>query len=178
MKKLLLISYLLGIAGLLSFISLVIYLRSIDQISERINFSQEKHDMLQSSNDMLENLREAESAQRAYLLTQNFRYLSDYEAAVFRIENEKDRLIKILKNNDEDFTKGKSIRHLEYLISLKLLKFKETLILSYQKKYQQAVLALEGDSNKDMLNEIEKNFHSINYTHKYMEIKNMQFLEK
>jgi len=153
MKKITII-YLLIFTGI-AFTSCYLYfsLYTYKNISSNIKTGQDKYDFLESSNALMLNLREAESFERGFIITNDSIYLNQYKKSIFNLELEVVRFYKISKSYGLENSSPKNIETMNLLINLKIREMNKIISLQNEGLGVETVkLIKEGRETKIMDN--------------------------
>ncbi|WP_026904703.1 CHASE3 domain-containing protein [Pedobacter glucosidilyticus] len=176
MKKNKTIYLLVAICACIILFDIFLLFRSYDEISRTYESVQSKYDFTVSSYSLLENIKDAESAKRGYLLTENKAYLENYYKASFRINFEKERFKKILAYKELSQNEKEQINQLLYLVDLKSAQLKHVITLKTHNKSEEAITLLKSYNNINLFDSLENNIKKINSHKKYQEIKEKKMI--
>lgn len=147
-----------GLASvILALIGTVSYRSTTELIatSNQVEKSQEKITKLE---EIVSELKDAETGQRGYLLTGNESYLEPYLSALTAVPQE----IKILKNiTGDNLNDQKRINILEPLITAKLTELEETIELRRRKGLKSALQVVQTDKGKFLMDDIRNITHQM-----------------
>jgi CHASE3 domain sensor protein len=150
--------------------------KSYNKISDKYDSVQSKYDFSISSHSLLENIKDAESAKRGYLLTGNKAYLEIYYKASFRINFEKERFKKILAYKELVKVEQDQINELLNLIDLKSEQLRKVIDLKNKDKSDEAIALLKSYNAISLFDSLENSINKINSQKKYQEIKDKQII--
>jgi hypothetical protein len=150
--------------------------KSYNKISDKYDSVQSKYDFAISSHSLLENIKDAESAKRGYLLTGDKAYLEKYYKASFRINFEKERFKKILVYKELEKSEQNQINQLLNLVDLKSIQLKKVIDLKNDNKSEEAIALLKSYNSISLFDSLENNIKKINSQKKYQEIKDKQII--
>jgi CHASE3 domain sensor protein len=150
--------------------------KSYNKISDKYNSVQSKYDFAISSHSLLENIKDAESAKRGYLLTGNKAYLENYYKASFRINFEKERFKKILAYKELEKNEQDQINQLLNLVDLKSEQLRKVIDLKNNDKSEEAIALLKSYNAISLFDSLENSIKKINSQKKYQEIKDKQII--
>ncbi|QEK51457.1 hypothetical protein FYC62_07115 [Pedobacter aquae] len=150
--------------------------KSYNKISDKYDSVQSKYDFAISSHSLLENIKDAESAKRGYLLTGNKAYLENYYKASFRINFEKERFKKILAYKELKKSEQDQINELLNLIDLKSEQLRKVIDLKNKDKSEEAIALLKSYNATNLFDSLENSIKKINSQKKYQEIKDKQII--
>ena len=141
-------------------------------------YSQEKVSSINHANKVIINMKEylmsmrdAETGQRGYLLTQNPKYLEPYHNGIANAKDISNTLMK-LTLNDESKALLKEIKQLEIL---KYQELQRTIKLANEDKLQEALTIVNDDSGKRIMDNIRKK--SAKFLDKEMDLLNDNKME-
>lgn len=148
--------------GLVSYRSIT---RLID-INYQVQASEEK---INSLEEVLSQLKDAETGQRGYLITADANYLAPYSSARLDVNRE----IQILKNLTADNPKHQQqLNRLEPLVTQKLAELKTTIDLRREQGFEAALQVVKTNQGKQLMDDIrqivaqmEKQEHSLLVQH-------------
>jgi CHASE3 domain sensor protein len=149
---------------------------SYHKIIDKYNSVQSKYDFAISSHSLLENIKDAESAKRGYLLTGNKAYLENYYKASFRINFEKERFKKILAYKELEKNEQDQINLLLNLVNLKSEHLRRVIDLKNDNKSEEAIALLKSYNSISLFDSLENSIKKINSQKKYQEIKDKQII--
>jgi two-component system, cell cycle sensor histidine kinase and response regulator CckA len=109
-------------------------------------------------NTTLSTLKDAETGQRGYLLTQDDQYLAPFTSAETRIKAELARLSQSLKSNDQE---DSDFSRLVEMASEKLSELRETVDLAREGKLSQALQIVRSGKGKEFMDQARDLISSI-----------------
>jgi len=142
-----------GLALLISAVVSVISYRSTTELLDIADWVAHTHKVLESVADVRSTLKDAETAQRGYVITGEDRYLEPYQVAV-RVA---DRQIQDLKELTADNrNQQRRIASVQSLTANKLTELKETIDLRRNKGFAAAAQVVLTDRGKTIMDEIRR----------------------
>lgn len=130
------------------YFSLITY----SNISSNLKTGEDKYDFLESSNALILNLREAESFERGYLISNDTIYLNQYKKSLYKLESEKVRFFTISKSYGLIKAYPKEIERLRLLVDKKIEEMNKIIVLQSQGLNIEIVkLVKEGEGMKIMV---------------------------
>jgi CHASE3 domain sensor protein len=138
--------------GLLLLNGLVTYsnVRTISKGADQITRT---HDVIKSLDDVLLDLRTAESGQRGFLLTGEEAYLAPYSRATATVDAAMERL-KALTADDPVSRSRADVDELERLARAKLAELAETIELRREQSGEAALAVVKGRRGRSLMSEI------------------------
>ncbi|MBW4424943.1 MAG: response regulator [Nostoc desertorum CM1-VF14] len=144
-------SAILVLIGVISYQNTRILIDTSNQVQE----TQEKINKLE---ELLSEMKDAETGQRGYILTGQESYLEPYQAVVTNI----DQKIAELKNLIADQpSQKKQFATLESLIAAKLAILKQTIYLRQNQGFEAALQVIQTNQGKHLMDDIRKVIHEI-----------------
>ena len=140
-----------------------------NKISSSFKISENKYDFLESSNLLINKLRNLESYQRGYLLTNNKQFLEEYNKNKYQLNLEKDRFYKLTARYTLEENRGNDISQLRILIDQKVAEMDSTI------NHQKNGLSIESTDLVDtnlglgLMNNIIEITQKLNTENKYKE---------
>jgi methyl-accepting chemotaxis protein len=142
-----------GLALLISAVVSVISYRSTTELLDIADWVAHTHKVLESIADVRSTMKDAETAQRGYLITGEDRYLEPYQVAVRVV----DRQIQDLKELTADNrNQQRRIATVQSLTANKLSELKETIELRKNKGFAAAAQVVLTDRGKTVMDEIRR----------------------
>lgn len=143
----------LGLAsGILLIVSWSAY-RSLTGFVEISNQALQYHQELDDIQNIVSQLKDAETGQRGYIITGDEAYLEPYRSALISIEPE---LIKLRKANANNQKRQPQIELLTTLVDKKLEELKKTIDLRTNKGFEAAVRAVKTNEGKNLMDNIRR----------------------
>lgn len=177
MKKSTLIYICIFAASVILISYLYFFVSTYQKISNGFEVTAAKYDFLESSNSLIDNLKDAETSQRGFILTGDERYLSTYKNAIYRLNLEKDRFSKLINSYGLRKSKDSELRDLNSLMDKKQQEMSET-IAEKQNHQDEAVLALiKTDLGTQYMDNILNIFSQLNADQKFKEVKAKQEIQ-
>lgn len=154
------------------------YLTTYNNITHSFVLSESKYDFLESSNSLTDNLKDAESSQRGYLITNDLKYLEPYNNAIYQLNFENERFAKIVKTYELNDDYENQLKNIQELIMSKTKEMDSTISLQKEGKYQEAVNLVKSDLGKNLMTEILNVAQQMNTSQKYRETQAKQAIYK
>ncbi|MEW5842108.1 MAG: CHASE3 domain-containing protein [Bacteroidota bacterium] len=123
--------------------------RTIESVQLRIH----TYLVIQKLEGLLSSLKDAETGQRGYILTNDNKYLAPYHSAVVVIDQQLKSLKDLTVDNQNQ---QRRLDNLEPLITKKLNELKETITLRKEKGFQSAEKIILTDAGKQIMDDIRK----------------------
>lgn len=142
---------------------------SYDNISSYLKTGEDKYDFLESSNALILNLREAESFERGYLISNDTSYLNQYKKSLYKLESEKVRFFKISKNYGLIESNPKQIARLHLLIDKKIEEMNKVIILQNQSLNTETFQLIKGEAGMKIMVELVDVFQNLYTNQKFKE---------
>lgn len=140
-----------GLASvLLAGIGLVSY-QSMTSLIESSNQAASTQKVLGELEDVVSQMKDAETGQRGYLLTGKERYLESYRTAIKAVEQDIKELRKLTADNPNQ---QRRLNTLERLSAEKLAELKQTIDLRRNKGFEAALQVVLTDKGKNLMDEI------------------------
>ncbi|NTS76332.1 CHASE3 domain-containing protein [Catenovulum sp. SM1970] len=111
------------------------------------------HEVILQATSLLSYLKDAETGQRGYLLTQNTSYLTPYKSGV---KNALTELVKLKDKTADNPNQQKRLNELNNLIDTKFAELQLTVELTQQDKLKQAMEIVNSDFGKNTMVEIRQ----------------------
>ncbi len=169
MKKLTLIYSLIILTCLVLSIYLYSFMNIYGGITQSLKFSQNKYDFLVSTNSLKENLKNAESAQRGYLITGDHLFLEPYKNSKYRLGLEKDRFSRMFYSDVLNNKKVVEIVEIEKLIDQKIAEMDTTIKLYNSKNNAAAIRLIKSDIGVNYMNKLDAIIQKLNAEQKHKE---------
>lgn len=148
MTKLSLTAILLAIVVL---VVTVVGLKQNRQILESTEWVRHTHEVLESLERFLSELKDAETGQRGYLLTSNETYLEPYQTGIVSVWEELKRFKALTSDNPDQQQRIESLRP---LITEKFAELRETINLHQSRQIQEALDVVNSDRGKQTMDTI------------------------
>jgi CheY-like chemotaxis protein/signal transduction histidine kinase/CHASE3 domain sensor protein len=103
------------------------------------------HEVLSGLAELISLVKDAETGQRGYILTDDLRYLEPYQAAAPRIEAKLAELENLLADDEEQLRRMPAVRA---YIAVKLGETDKTIVLRRDRGLEAAIEVIKGDSGK------------------------------
>jgi len=116
------------------------------------NLIQKTQQRITELEELLSQIKDAETGQRGYILTKDERYLEPYQIAITKV----DREIKNFRNSTADKLKQQQIDRLESLIAVKLNELKQTIDLRQDKGLEAALKVIQTNKGQKLMDDIRK----------------------
>ena len=149
-----------------------------NNISSRIKISDNKYDFLESSHSLLDNLKDAESSQRGYLITSDERYLEPFNNAVYRLNLERDRFSKLVNSYGLNETNAAELKEIDLLINQKIVEMTQTISLQKQGNRDAPVDLIKSRFGRNLMTKVTTNFEKLNSVQKYKETQAKQSIQQ
>jgi PAS domain S-box-containing protein len=127
--------------------------QSVGQMREADKWVAHTHQVLEESEKVLSVLKDAETGQRGFILTDEERYLEPYNAAAGEIKKDLDTLASLTQDNRDQ---QESIRQLRILTDAKLKELQETIELRQAGHQDEAVAVIRTDRGKRIMDDIRQ----------------------
>lgn len=125
----------------------------VDRTQETFRYIIQERDIRRTSADLLQNLTDAETGQRGYLIGMDENFLKPYQDALQSLRANQIVLETLVKDRPE---KAEKMAELGRLIDLKLAELAETVELTRQNKRREAADILRGDTGRVYMNGIRE----------------------
>ena len=169
MKKLNLIYSLIILTCLVLVIYLYTFINIYGGITQSLKFGQNKYDFLVSTNSIKENLKNAESAQRGYLITGNRLFLEPYKNSKYRLSLEKNRFSRMFYSDVLNKNKEAEIVEIEKLIEQKIAEMDTTIKLYNSANNTAAIRLIKSDIGVNYMNKLDATIQKLNAEQKHKE---------
>lgn len=169
MKKLTLIYSLIFLTCLVLAVYIYSFISIYSGISQSLKSGQNKYDFLASTNSLKENLKDAESAQRGYLITGDQLYLESFKNSKYRLSLEKDRFTRMFysdgfnKNNELELIK------IDKLIDQKITEMETTIELYDNGNKAASIKLIKSDIGVNYTIKLNSIFQKLNVEQKHKE---------
>lgn len=141
---------------------------NLNKLQENSTEVQNSYQIQDQTDALIRDLTTAESGQRGYLLTKEYKntlYLSKYNSAVERIPQRLNALGNLLSNSPDQ---NKRLKEIKPLIAAKLNEIKRTIALSQIKKNNEAISIVLTDKGENLMNAIILQANNIKTTENYL----------
>ena len=150
-----------GFTVALFFVLLVgaISFRSVDSLAETDNLRAHSYDVLDSLQDVISVMQDAETGQRGYLITGNEEYLEPFNSAEMRIGENLERLSKLTRDRSIEGGHLKQLERLRQLIydpDGKFAELKETIDVRKHEGFDAALDIVQSGRGKIVMDEIRE----------------------
>ena len=169
MKKLILIYSLIGLTCLVLVIYLYSFMNIYSGITKSLKSGQNKYDFLVSSNSLKENLKDAESAQRGYLITDDSLYLEPYKNSKYRLFLEKNRFTRMFYSDGSNKKNERELVKIETLIDQKITEMDTTIKLYKSANKVAALRLIRSDIGINYTLKLDAIFQKLNAEQKHKE---------
>ena len=132
---------------------------------EKLKWVTHTHKVILATNNLLGALRNAETGQRGYLLTQNASYLEPYHQGVMHTKQFYRQLKHLTRDNIEQ---QKRLVDIEKLMKLKLDELQQTIQLTENDKKSEALRVVKEDSGKHYMDEVRSLIHEFTSAEKIL----------
>lgn len=178
MKKIHLVYVLIIFSFLLVLGSLLAFLQTYNKISNSFKISENKYDFLESSTSLFNQIRNLESYQRGFLLTNDPQFREDYNKNKYQLTLEKDRFFKLTFRYDLEQSNPKEIENLKKLVEKKITIMDSTLFLEDRGLRQEAINLINTNTGLIVMEDINTIIQKLNTENKYKETIAKQFIYK
>ena len=169
MKKLILIYSLIALTCLVLVIYLYSFMNIYSGITKSLKSGQNKYDFLVSSNSLKENLKDAESAQRGYLITDDSLYLEPYKNSKYRLFLEKNRFTRMFYSDGSNKKNERELVKIETLIDQKITEMDTTIKLYKSANKVAALRLIRSDIGINYTLKLDAIFQKLNAEQKHKE---------
>jgi PAS domain S-box-containing protein len=142
-----------GIASAILIIIGVVSHQSATRLIETSSRVEQTQQRLNKLEELLSQMKDAETGQRGYILTGEEQYLEPYQTAIATVEPDVKELRKLTADNSKQ---QKRIETLEPLIAAKLALVKETIDLRRNQGFEAALQIIRTDRGKKLMDDIRK----------------------
>lgn len=145
----------LGLGATLTFlvINAIVSYRNMVQLYENERWVSHTHQVLAELKETLSTLKDAETGQRGYLLTNNALYLEPYEAALTRINQQVNTLRQLTSDNPRQ---QQRIQTLDRSITTKLADLQRTISLKRTQGADAALQAVKTTRGKQIMDDLRR----------------------
>lgn len=169
MKKIILIYSLIALTCLVLVIYLYSFMNIYSGITKSLKSGQNKYDFLVSSNSLKENLKDAESAQRGYLITDDSLYLEPYKNSKYRLFLEKNRFTRMFYSDGSNKKNERELVKIETLIDQKITEMDTTIKLYKSANKVAALRLIRSDIGINYTLKLDAIFQKLNAEQKHKE---------
>lgn len=128
-----------------------IYKSAITRKNDNTEWVLHTYQVIVRISDLLSGLKDAETGQRGFILTNNYSYLEPYEASLSQIQKDIDALELLISDNEKQL---KVLNSLKYSISSKLSELKYTISLRKEGKNFEALAIINSQKGKISMDSI------------------------
>lgn len=146
------IYYLIGTTLILVIINTIFYLLQESQNEKNYILTIKTTQTIETANSLLADIKDAETGQRGYLLTDNISYLAPYQEAEKRLDKTYNTLYSLLVHNQSQLN---TLRELKKWIGIKRYELALTIKLHDQGNRELALERINTDIGKDAMGKIE-----------------------
>jgi CHASE3 domain sensor protein len=157
---------------------LLAFLQTYNKISNSFKISENKYDFLESSTSLFNQIRNLESYQRGFLLTNNPQFKEDYNKNKYQLNLEKDRFFKLTYRYGLEQSNPKEIENLKKLVEKKITIMDSTLFLEDRGLRQEAINLINTNMGLIVMEDINNIIQKLNTENKYKETIAKQFIYK
>jgi CHASE3 domain sensor protein len=154
------------------------FLQTYNKISNSFKISENKYDFLESSTSLFNQIRNLESYQRGFLLTNNPQFKEDYNKNKYQLNLEKDRFFKLTYIYGLEESNPKEIENLKKLVEKKITIMDSTLFLEDRGLRQDAINLINTNIGLIVMEDINTIIQKLNTENKYKETIAKQFIYK
>jgi CHASE3 domain sensor protein len=154
------------------------FLQTYNKISNSFKISENKYDFLESSTSLFNQIRNLESYQRGFLLTNNPQFKEDYNKNKYQLNLEKDRFFKLTYIYGLEESNPKEIENLKKLVEKKITIMDSTLFLEDRGLRQEAINLINTNIGLIVMEDINTIIQKLNTENKYKETIAKQFIYK
>ena len=158
--------------------SIIYFNRTYDKISNNLKLFENKYDFLESSNSLINQIRDLESYQRGYLLTNNPKLKEDYNKSKYQLNLQKDRFYNLTYRYGLEQTNPREIENLKNLVEEKISIMDSTLFLEDRGLRQEAINLINTNIGLIVMEDINNIIQKLNTENKYKETIAKQFIYK
>jgi CHASE3 domain sensor protein len=158
--------------------SIIYFNRTYDKISNNLKLFENKYDFLESSNSLINQIRDLESYQRGYLLTNNPKLKEDYNKSKYQLNLQKDRFYNLTYRYGLEQTNPREIENLKNLVEEKISFMDSTLFLEDRGLRQEAINLINTNIGLIVMEDINNIIQKLNTENKYKETIAKQFIYK
>jgi CHASE3 domain sensor protein len=169
MKKLIPIYGLITLNCMVLVVFLYSFISIYSGITQSLKFGQNKYDFLVSTNSIKENLKNAESAQRGYLITGNKLYLESFKNSKYRLKLEKDRFTRMFHIDGLNKKNEVELVDIDKLIDQKIAEMDTTIMLYNSANNTAAIRLVKSDIGINFMNKLDAIIQKLNAEQKYKE---------
>ena len=151
----------LGATGGIAFIVLLLGLLTFDGIRKTRDARQvvmDTHQVIETAQATLQDLTNAETGQRGYLLTSKDRYLGPYHSALLAISSDTTMLQRLIGSDSQQ---RQQLDTLSARIAFKLAELDTTIRLKRSAHSDAAIAMVATDSGKNAMDDIRATLHAI-----------------
>lgn len=177
MKKSTLIYFSILTASVVLISYLYFFVITNQKISNNFKIIAAKSDFLESSNSLMDNLKDAETSQRGYILTGDTIYLINYKNAIYRLNLEKDRFSKLFTSYGLKKLKFSELKDLDDLMSKKQDEMNQTISEKQNHQDEAALALIKTDLGTQYMDNILNIFSQLNADQKFKEVKAKQKIQ-
>ncbi|TKB99241.1 CHASE3 domain-containing protein [Pedobacter cryophilus] len=178
MKRPILIYSLIAIACTILLSYCYSFLFIYNNISNSMKVSDNKYDFLESSHSLLDNLKDAESNQRGYLITSDERYLEPYNNAIYRLNLERERFSQLVNSYGLNQTNAAELKEIDRLITKKISDMTQTISLQKQGNGSKSVMLIKSRFGANLMEKVTAIFEKLNSVQKYKETQAKQSIQQ
>lgn len=120
---------------------------------EKLEWVNHTHEVITNSEKLLSSLKDAETGQRGFLLTQQVSYLQPYYTGEAESQSILERLYQLTSDNKEQ---QKALDHLSGVMALKFDELSSTIELAQNNQQTQALAIVKEDKGKAYMDDLRK----------------------
>lgn len=169
------IYYLIGATIVIIVVNTIFFLMQSSRNARNYEASRKTYEIIETTNFLLENIKDAEAAQRAYLLTNDTSYLRPYREADRGLSTVYLNLYSALTENP---AQQKNLLRLNQLIKIKRDDLADIIILHNKGQSANALLKVQSTSSQNTMEELRQIIKQITTIEKEKLSKNNASIEK
>ncbi|WP_207422675.1 sensor histidine kinase [Desertivirga brevis] len=169
------IYYLIGATIVIIVVNTIFFLMQSSRNARNYEASRKTYEVIETTNFLLENIKDAEAGQRAYLLTNDTSYLRPYKEADKGLNTVYLNLYSALTDNP---AQHKNLLRLNQFIKIKRDELAETIILHNKGQSANALLKVQSISSQKTMEELRQIIKRITTIEKEKLSKNNASIEK
>lgn len=169
------IYYLIGATIVIIVVNTIFFLLQSSRNTRNYEASRKAYEIIETTNFLLDNVKDAETGQRGYLLTNDTTYLQPYKQAEKRLNDIYLNLYSALGDNP---AQQKNLLRLNQLIRIKRDELTETISLHDKGQPGDALVRVQSLSSQSVMNELRQIINQITLIEKEKLAKNNSSIEK
>ena len=169
------IYYLIGATIVIIVVNTIFFLLQSSRNTRNYEASRKAYEIIETTNFLLDNVKDAETGQQGYLLTNDTTYLQPYKQAEKRLNDIYLNLYSALRENP---AQQKNLLRLNQLIRIKRDELAETISLHNKGHHITALVKIKSVSSQSVMNELRQIINQIKLIEKENLSKNNSSIEK